>query len=176
MLTGREPREGDLPTAADHPHSLFTLLARSHRLSVVEPITDVCPTRPVRRGPAGHGRPPDASLGHGPARRLRCTCCCPTTCATGLPPIDRDWQGFENEAIGPTGHARAAAGPSSRRSFERLGDDDPPARLRARSIDAVGEPGAAPAAAVPAHELPHVPWRFLPDGQALRDRRRRCPA
>jgi len=43
LLTGRKPREDELPIAADHPQSLFTLLSRSHRLSVVEPITDVCP-------------------------------------------------------------------------------------------------------------------------------------
>ena len=43
MLTGRRPREGDLPIASDHPQSLFSLLSRSHRLSVIEPITDVCP-------------------------------------------------------------------------------------------------------------------------------------
>ena len=43
LLTGRRPREGDLPTAADHPVSLFTLLSRSHRLEVAEPVTDVCP-------------------------------------------------------------------------------------------------------------------------------------
>ena len=44
-MTGERPEVGELPTSTHHPHSLFTLFARSHEFSVVEPITDVCPAR-----------------------------------------------------------------------------------------------------------------------------------
>ena len=77
LLTGRRPREGDLPTATDHPGSLFTLLSRSHRLEVVEPITDVCPRDLCAEVAPAHGAA-DAVARLGPARRLRCICCCPT--------------------------------------------------------------------------------------------------
>ena len=43
MLTGSKARQGQLPTAAEHPVNLFTLLAASHDLHVVEPITSLCP-------------------------------------------------------------------------------------------------------------------------------------
>lgn len=32
-----------LPSAIDHPDTLFTLLSRTHRLEVSEPVTDLCP-------------------------------------------------------------------------------------------------------------------------------------
>ena len=43
ILDGRRPREGSLPTAAQHPRNLFTLLGRSYRLNVAEEATHLCP-------------------------------------------------------------------------------------------------------------------------------------
>ncbi len=43
IVTGNRPRADSLPVAADHPNSLFTLLAATHGMHVVEPITDLCP-------------------------------------------------------------------------------------------------------------------------------------
>ena len=43
LLTGRSPDSSLLPTAADHPGNLFTLLDRSHQLHVIEPFTHLCP-------------------------------------------------------------------------------------------------------------------------------------
>ncbi len=43
ILTGRYPRAGSVPTPADHPDTLFTLLASSHRMEVFEPLTAMCP-------------------------------------------------------------------------------------------------------------------------------------
>lgn len=42
ILTGNRPAEGSLPTAADQPDNLFSLLANSYRLHVLEPITEIC--------------------------------------------------------------------------------------------------------------------------------------
>lgn len=44
ILTGHVPTDPDqLPLAVDHPRSLFTLLAGSHRMKVHESSTSVCP-------------------------------------------------------------------------------------------------------------------------------------
>ncbi len=43
ILTGRIPRGGTLPTLADHPHNLFTLLGESYSFRVREPVTRLCP-------------------------------------------------------------------------------------------------------------------------------------
>ncbi len=42
-LTGTVPQTGELPTAADHPRNLFTLLGESYDLQVDEPVTALCP-------------------------------------------------------------------------------------------------------------------------------------
>ena len=43
ILTGVYPRWKLLPLARNYPQSLFTLLAGSHELHVVEPVTQLCP-------------------------------------------------------------------------------------------------------------------------------------
>ena len=42
-VTGTVPVAGDLPTAADHPRNLFTLLGATYDLQVDEPVTAMCP-------------------------------------------------------------------------------------------------------------------------------------
>ncbi len=42
-VTGTVPVAGELPTAADHPRNLFTLLAGTYDLQVDEPVTALCP-------------------------------------------------------------------------------------------------------------------------------------
>jgi Sulfatase len=162
LLTGRRPREGDLPTAADHPGSLFTLLSRSHRLEVVEPITDVCP-----RDLCAESRPAMTTRLRALASDLRVVSAhllLPDDLRGGLPPIDRDWQGFAGEGrVGP------GASAEQRKAFidevfRRLGEDDPTARFE-QIIDAVDDPGARPPLLFLHTSLPHVPWRYLPDGR-----------
>lgn len=43
LATGMDAPLDSLPTSADHPRSLFTLLAASHDLHVSEPWTNICP-------------------------------------------------------------------------------------------------------------------------------------
>ena len=160
LLTGRRPREGDLPIAADHPQSLFTLLSRSHRLAVIEPITDVCPSDLCAEDRPGLGnRLRDL------ARDLRVVSAhllLPDDLDDELPPIDRDWQGFENEAIGPRAN-REQRRRFIEEVFERLGNDDPPARFE-QTIEAIREPGTRPPLIFLHTSIPHIPWHYLPDG------------
>jgi hypothetical protein len=53
ILDGKAPRLGTLPTAKDHPDSLFTLLYGDHRMNVHEEVTSMCPERMC--GPHGSG-------------------------------------------------------------------------------------------------------------------------
>jgi hypothetical protein len=162
LLTGRRPREGELATAADHPGSLFTLLSRSHRLGVVEPITDVCP-----RELCSESRPAIGMRLRALASDLRVVSAhllLPDDLRGGLPPVDRDWQGFARE-----GRAGPGATAEQRKAFidevfRRLGDDDPAARFE-QVLAAVERHGARPALLFLHTSLPHVPWRYLPDGR-----------
>ena len=166
MLTGRRPREGDLPIAADHPQSLFTLLSRSHRLSVVEPITDVCPT-----DLCAEDRPDTADRLTSLAKDLRVVSLhllLPDDLGKELPPIDRDWQGFENEAIGPRAN-REQRRRFIEEVFERIGNDDPPARFE-ETVEALGEPSARPPLVFLHTSIPHIPWHFTPEGKRYETR------
>lgn len=162
LLTGRRPREGDLPIAADHPQSLFTLLARSHRLAVEEPITDVC-----SRDLCSEARP-------GMGRRLRALftdlrvvsehLLLPEDLRDGLPPIDRDYEGFAGEGTVAPGATIGRRKAFIDEVFRRLGEDDPRGRF-ARITRAAGRRGSKPPLLFLHTSLPHVPWRFLPDGR-----------
>ena len=163
LLTGRRPREGDLPTALDHPGSLFTLLSRSHRLEVVEPITDVCP-----RDLCAESRPAMPERMRELVSDLRVVSLhllLPDDLRGGLPPIDRDWHGFAGEAEPtsaiPTAERRKAF---INEIFRRLDADDPPARVE-QMLRAIDRRGARPPLLFLHTSLPHVPWRFLPDGR-----------
>ncbi len=43
VLTGQFPEEGRLPTSADRPINIFTLLGGSYRVDAFEGVTDLCP-------------------------------------------------------------------------------------------------------------------------------------
>ncbi|MBK8293976.1 MAG: sulfatase-like hydrolase/transferase [Solirubrobacterales bacterium] len=43
ILSGLEPERDKLPTAHDHPNSIFTLLGKTYDVDALEPITQVCP-------------------------------------------------------------------------------------------------------------------------------------
>jgi hypothetical protein len=43
LVTGQMPEDGTGPVAADHPESLFTLLGESYDLNVIESVSRICP-------------------------------------------------------------------------------------------------------------------------------------
>lgn len=49
ILTGSYPNSDLMPTAADHPHNIFTLLGGSYDFTVAGLMTQLCPERLCRR-------------------------------------------------------------------------------------------------------------------------------
>ena len=162
LLTGRRPREGDLPIAADHPTSLFTLLARSHRLAVEEPITDVCPPDLCSEERPGMGRRLRTLFAD--LRVVSSHLLLPEDLRGGLPPIDRDYEGFAGEGTVAPGATIEQRRAFIDEVFRRLGEDDPRERF-ARITRAAGRRGSRPPFLFLHTSLPHVPWRFLADGR-----------
>jgi hypothetical protein len=160
LLTGRRPRDGDLPTAAHHPQSLFTLLGRSHDLHVVEPITDVCP-----RDLCSEARPGIASRLRALAADLRVVSehlLLPDDLRDGLPPIDSDWQGFAEGGVPDATEADRAA--LRDQVGRRLKADDPHLNF-AQILRAVGSRSSRPPLLFVHTSLPHAPWWYLHDGR-----------
>jgi hypothetical protein len=93
IASGTYPRRPALPSATDYPNTLFTLLGRSHRLEVAEPVTQLCPKQLCSGGE-------DTSLHH----RLRSMgedlrvvflrLVLPPDLAAGLPDPTVTWAGF----------------------------------------------------------------------------------
>jgi Sulfatase len=151
ILDGRSPRKGSLPTLAQHPRNLFTLLGGSYRLNVSEDATHLCP-----RSLCPDATQPDR------ARRLRSLSLdsgviyahlvLPAALEDSLPSVSEGWGDF---AGGDGGGAAVRA---------LLGGGGRAARFEdwVRSI----RPSSRPALDFKHVLLPHVPYEYLPDGHA----------
>jgi hypothetical protein len=174
QVTGELPEVGALPTSTDHPDSLFTLFRRSHELSVVEPITDVCPARLC----------PEA----GPPLRARMSALAkdltivaehlllPDDLRSGLPAIDRGWLGFGSEAEPslPGMTARGSRAKLLGRVIERISADDPAIDF-AEVTASLDRPSARAPLIFMHSTLPHGPSHYLPDGRDYTIRRDSYP-
>ena len=172
QLTGELPEAGELPTSTHHPRSLFTLFRRSHELTVVEPITDVCPARLCPEP-----RPPVRARLSALADDLTIVAehmLLPDDLRDGLPSIDRGWLGFGSEGtfegIAATGSRDKLVG----RLVERLRADDAAAGF-ARVAAALDRRSGRPPLIFMHSSLPHGPARYLPDGRGYTIHRRAYP-
>jgi hypothetical protein len=158
QLTGEQPKPNQLPTTRDHPRNLFTLFEHSHRLTVVEPITALCPERLC-----GSARPGMRDRLESLASDLQLVVkhlLLPDDLRKSLPAVDRVWEGFEAEGTG-----ELTSGANLRRDvLARLARNDPTAGFQ-RAIGALDDAGARPPLLFVHSTLPHGPWRYLPDGR-----------
>ena len=97
ILSGNvAPLDEKVPTAAEYPETLFTLLGGSYQVSASESVTELCPTDRLPSAAAASvsqsvhrwrslGSDLSVVAGH---------VFLPTQIASGLPPIDQSWAGF----------------------------------------------------------------------------------
>ncbi len=153
ILTGLRPRPSTLPTTADHPDNLFTMLGDQYHFEVEEPITDLCPDElcPPDR-PPGLVRLAsmlsDAAVVYAhvetpPRARLR------------LPSLTADWKGF-------------LQGQNWQRRWVSNRDDDRTRGPR-RFIDGISAADPKPTLYFLHALLPHEPYIYLPSGQRFTD-------
>ena len=170
LVTGDRPERGAIPTAADHPESLFTLLGGRYSFDVTEPVTDVCPQRfcPAE----ATGRPPTGTRLRGLLSDLSLVVLhqvLPRDLESGLAPVDRSFGDFGHEAdssdLPPsTPSARGAAAgfqalvalAERTQEFERFNRQLARAAPR-RSLSFLHV------------QLPHNPYSFLPSAQRYLD-------
>lgn len=161
MLTGLSPERERLPIADDHPVNLFTLLAPSHDLFAMEPITTLCPPRLNRFERQGQTFARRFGLLVSDLRFVWLSLTLPESWAARLPPLDRAWSGF-----GLSG-SRTALTPSERRlarSHPHRRNDERVADFR-RFVDSIEAPDARPSFYFAHVLLPHGPWEYLPSGR-----------
>ena len=159
QLTGEQPEPNELPTVRDHPRNLFTLFERSHQLTVVEPITALCPERlcgSTRPGTGDRLQSLESDLELVVQHLLL-----PGDLRKNLPAVDRVWEGFEAGSV----DGELTSGANLRRDvLARLARDDATAGFE-RAIAALDRPGDRPPLVFIHSTLPHGPWRYLPDGR-----------
>jgi len=165
MLTGRKAETGRLPTLTEHPVNLFTILAPSHDVHAIEPITSLCPSD---LNPLAEPRPRFGdrfSLLISDLSLVWLNLTLPKDWAERLPDVTAAWSGF--------GEVEAAAGSSSpfasavQQVLERLRGGSRPAEFR-RFIASIQPPGERPGLYFLHSLLPHRPWEYLPSGRTYR--------
>ena len=158
ILSGSNPPADKLPTAGDHPFTLFTLLADSYDLRVQEAVTDLCPeyackntSRPVSSFVQRWGRLVDDLTivsGH---------LFLPDDIADDLPPIDTTWSNFSG---GDTDNEYDITA-----RFQELTYSADRRLPIAQFTQSVGTAGDEPRLYFIHALVPHVPWTYLPSGQ-----------
>jgi hypothetical protein len=154
ILTGERPETDDLPTASDHPHSVFTLFANSHKLNVWESITSVCPESLCKRerdGFAERMRSLTSDVAVISGHQLL-----PAHLEDRLPSISGTWSGFGNR--GDAAKANQNLSAQASRQQNRLAGID-------RVLDQAAQGGRRPSLNVIHALLPHIPWQYLPSGR-----------
>jgi hypothetical protein len=143
ILTGQQPNAESVPTFADHPRNLFTLLGDRYRIHAQEPITSLCPSHLC---PGSSGRALTSSFdsllsdlavvfGH---------LVLPDSVSSRLPPIGQTWGNFGAQSENQEAER-------SKQAFDRFVGSISPRRQRVLYF---------------AHVLlPHVPWHYLPSGK-----------
>jgi hypothetical protein len=153
LLSGRRPSVSSLPTTADYPHSLFTLLGAAYDLHVYESYTHVCP-RSLCRAAAGRGKEQQRiSALLLPIARLYLRIVLPEDVKADAKESLKVVRRLASPAIGPG--RLAQRGPATRDKV-RLGTFD-------AFLGSI-EPGERPAVYFVHLQLPHFPWEFLPSG------------
>ncbi len=162
MLSGLQAEQGRLPTASEYPVNLFTLLAPSHELYALEPISSLCPDDVNRLAVPRPEFRERFGLLVSDLAVVWLNLTLPAAWTSGLPSVTQTWSGFAQD--GP----RAAAPPPTDepvpRALFHLRTTDRAAEFR-RFIDAIGPPRDRPGFYFLHSMLPHVPWEYLPSGR-----------
>ncbi|MXW00843.1 MAG: sulfatase-like hydrolase/transferase [Holophagales bacterium] len=170
MLTGQEAEQGRLPTLAANPVNLFTVLAPSHDISAIEPITSLCPPELNLLAEQRPGFGARLSLLLSDLRIVWLNLTLPAAWTERLPEITRTWSAFgQGQASTPTD---VADDEPVRRALRHLREVDRAAEFR-QFITAFKPPGEHPGLYFMHSLLPHTPWEYLPSGRSYQTPRNR---
>ena len=157
LLTGRYPEPRQLATARSHPHNLFTLFARSHRFSVFETHSSLCPQR-LCGGALGERSPGRTRRMLADAALAGLHVVLPEAWTGWLPVVSETWADFGSKA-------QQEGRTSFQQSVQRRRFDSPWLHERFTQSFAQGGEGTLFFLHL---GLPHVPWRYVPSGHEYR--------
>ncbi len=163
IMDGDLPRKDRLPISADHPNSIFSLFAKTHRLNVSEEATSVC-----SRDLCKNSRPDEpygdrlSSMG-ADLGLVWLHVVSPPGIEADLNSVSDNWGDFGGSG-GSGGGSSSSAGNKSHTRTNLAGG------RRARFEDWIADikKGRRPSLNFKHTLMPHVPWQFLPDGRRYR--------
>jgi hypothetical protein len=157
ILTGRNPPPNKIPTAGDHPFNLFTLLADSYDLKVIESVTDLCPEyacENTTRPQFGAGERWSTLVDD--LRVVAGHLFLPAAWTKDLPPIDSSWSNFSGGDGGDFDIIDR---------FQEATYEDGRVVSIAQFNDSILSSDDVSTLYYLHALLPHVPWEYLPSGQ-----------
>ena len=162
IMDGNLPEKDRLPTSSDHPNSIFSLFAKTHRLNVSEEATSIC-SRDLCE---------DQRLDESYGSRIGSISedlglvwlhvVSPPDLESDLPSVSENWGNFgggdEDEGATPTEDVKQ----------NTIGNLQGGRQVRFEEwIDSI-DAGRRPQLAFKHTLLPHVPWQYLPDSRRYR--------
>jgi hypothetical protein len=166
IFDGDYPAKDKLPTSADHPNSIFTLLAKTHRLNVSEEATSVCPRALCKDENGGDSYLDRMGALSDDLSQVYLHVIAPPDAEEDLPSVSENWGNFGGGAGGggsaSAGQPGAGDSPNVRSNLNR--------NRNKRFNDWVSDiqNTSRPALNFKHTLLPHVPWQYLPDGKQYR--------
>ena len=165
IVSGLSPQlqEPRIPTTADYPETLFTLLGGSYRLEVFENSTRLSPAPRTEIEQTMSERMnsllSDLAIVYGHVLL-------PTDLASALPPVDRSWNNFGSTTPEPVGTGdETEDGVDAFRTLDDFSYDAGNRAGRFREfIDSI-QVNDQPALFFLHSMLPHTPWQYLPSGR-----------
>lgn len=162
ILTGQDADRDRLPTAADYPESIFTLLGGSYDVRAIEPITQLCPPSicPVEGEDEVSTGDAVSSL-FADLKYVSAHLALPESMSSSLPDISQNFEGFGGNPVESIERGRA-------RQFvrDRLdeGESTGDGESAVDEMLAARKSGARPTFDFTHIEEPHYPWTHYPDG------------
>ncbi len=150
ILSGKYPRAAALPTASDHPDTIFTLLGTSHAVTVHEPISRLCPQSLCDYG--GDGVAHELADFAGTLGVVYLHALTPSGLTDRIPPVNLGWA----EGIPPSekpGEVWLKAGEESRRG------------QAVAFVNSIAPDESKPSLHFLHVLLPHTPLAYMPGGQ-----------
>ena len=161
IVSGLSPhlQEPRIPTAADYPETLFTLLGGSYRLQVFENSTRLSPTASseIEQTLSERMRSllSDLAIVYGHVLL-------PIDLASSLPPVDQSWNRFGSTTLEPVEPEEESEVFLTLNDF--LYDTDNRAGKFREFIDSI-QVNEQPTLFFLHSMLPHTPWQYLPSGR-----------
>jgi hypothetical protein len=157
-LSGRHAPRDSLPTQADFPNSIFTLLGDRYEFHVEELATELCPERLCGSRVRGSTRSRLQSLVED-LGVVSLHLLLPQGLRSGLPAVDRTFGSFQTSGRDDGGsRGSRSLGPPPESVLNR-------AAAAERLLDGIQPTGERPSFSFAHLVLPHVPWEYLPTGQ-----------